>query len=102
MKARRILSLDGGGIRGLVTCRWLTGAEDALLAAGKPGLMKSFDLYAGSSTGAIIASGLAIGLSPDAMAAMYRDNRHPIFPGMANRPWRSEERRVGNGGVSTC
>ena len=31
MKARRILSLDGGGIRGLVTCRWLKGAEDALL-----------------------------------------------------------------------
>lgn len=87
MKARRILSLDGGGIRGLVTCRWLAGAEDALLAAGKPGLMKSFDLYAGSSTGAIVASGLAIGLSPDTIAAMYRDNRHAIFPGMASRLW---------------
>jgi patatin-like phospholipase/acyl hydrolase len=87
MKARRILSLDGGGIRGLVTCRWLAGVEDVLLAAGKPGLMKSFDLYAGSSTGAIVASALAIGLSPAAIADMYRDHRDTIFPGIANRLW---------------
>ena len=39
MKARRILSMDGGGIRGLVTCRWLVGVEDALQDAGKPGLL---------------------------------------------------------------
>ena len=65
MKAKRILSLDGGGIRGLVTCRWLAGAEDALLAAGKPGLMKSFDLYAGSSTGAIVATYGMLSTMPD-------------------------------------
>src|SRR5690606_7224398 len=87
MQAKRILSLDDGGIRGLVTCRWLKGAEDALLAAGQPGLMKSIDLYAGGSTGAIVASGLAIGLSPDIIAQMYREHRHPLFPGMANRLW---------------
>ena len=44
MEARRILSLDGGGIRGLVTCRWLAGVEDALRDAGKPGLLSNFDL----------------------------------------------------------
>src|SRR5690606_21367482 len=97
MKAKRILSLDGGGIRGLVTCRWLKGAEDALLAAGKPGLMKSFDLYAGSSTGAIVASGLAIGLSPDTIAQMYREHRHTIFPGMANRLWSRATRLFSDG-----
>ena len=97
MKARRILSLDGGGIRGLVTCRWLAGAEDALLAAGKPGLMGSFDLYAGSSTGAIVASGLAIGLSPEAIAEMYREHRHTIFPGMANRLWSRATRLFSDG-----
>lgn len=87
MKMRRILSLDGGGIRGLVSCLWLTGVEDALSRAGKPGLLKRFDLLAGSSTGAIVAAGLAIGLAPAELAALYRDHRHSIFPGMAERLW---------------
>ncbi len=87
MKMRRILSLDGGGIRGLVSCLWLAGVEDALHKAGKPGLLKHFDLLAGSSTGAIIACGLAVGLSPSAIADLYREQRHVIFPGIAERLW---------------
>lgn len=87
MKARRILSMDGGGIRGLVTCRWLAGVEDVLRDAGKPGLLAGFDLLAGSSTGAIIACGLGIGLSPTDMAALYREHAPTIFPGIANRLW---------------
>ncbi len=87
MQARRILSLDGGGIRGLVSCIWLGGVEDALAGAGKPGLLKSFDLVSGSSTGAIIACGLGIGLAPDTMREIYRAQRHEIFPGMAERLW---------------
>ncbi|RDZ28289.1 patatin-like phospholipase family protein [Lysobacter silvisoli] len=87
MKMRRILSLDGGGIRGLVSCLWLDGVEHALQRAGKPDLRGSFDLVAGSSTGAIVAAGLAVGLAPAAMADLYRDHRHAIFPGMAQRLW---------------
>lgn len=87
MQARRILSLDGGGIRGLVSCIWLAGVQDALADAGKPGLLKSFDLVAGSSTGAIIACGLGIGLSPETMHDLYREQRHVIFPGMPERLW---------------
>lgn len=87
MKARRILSLDGGGIRGLVSCRWLAGVESALAKAGKPGLHSSFDLIAGSSTGAVIACGLGAGLSPEAMVELYRTQRHQIFPGIAGRLW---------------
>lgn len=87
MKMRRILSLDGGGIRGLVSCLWLAGVEDALQKAGKPGLLKHFDLLAGSSTGAMIACGLAAGLSPSAIADLYREQRHVIFPGIAGRLW---------------
>lgn len=87
MKMRRILSLDGGGIRGLVSCVWLGGVEDALARAGKPGLLKNFDLLAGSSTGALVACGLALGMSPGQLADLYRDQRHTIFPGMAGRLW---------------
>ena len=99
MDARRILSLDGGGIRGLITCEWLAGVEGALAAAGKPGLLGSFDLLAGSSTGAIIACGLAIGLSPRDLAALYREHAHTIFPGIANRLW-SRAGRLFSQGVS--
>jgi hypothetical protein len=51
MKLRRILSLDGGGIRGLLTSRWLAGVDAALAAAGKPTIPQSFDLLAGSPSG---------------------------------------------------
>ncbi|MGY0556746.1 patatin-like phospholipase family protein [Lysobacter sp. A421] len=87
MQAKRILSFDGGGIRGLVSCTWLGGVEDTLARAGKPGLLDSFDLVAGSSTGALVACGLGIGLSPDTMAEVYRAQRDEIFPGMADRLW---------------
>jgi patatin-like phospholipase/acyl hydrolase len=99
MKMRRILSLDGGGIRGLVSCLWLAGVEDALTRTGKPGVLKSFDLLAGSSTGAIVACGLAIGLPPQQLAELYREQRHEIFPGMAGRLW-SRAGRLFTQGVS--
>ncbi|MDI9240209.1 CBASS cGAMP-activated phospholipase [Lysobacter sp. LF1] len=99
MKMRRILSLDGGGIRGLVSCLWLEGVEDALAQGGKPGLLKQFDLLAGSSTGAIVACGLAMGLPPTQLAELYRSNRHLIFPGMADRLW-SRATRLFTQGVS--
>jgi patatin-like phospholipase/acyl hydrolase len=97
MKMRRILSLDGGGIRGLVTSRWMQGVEVALATGGKPGLLRSFDLLAGSSTGALIACGLATGRSPETLAELYREHRHTIFPGMVNRLWSRAGRLVSAG-----
>ncbi|MEG3192588.1 patatin-like phospholipase family protein [Lysobacter sp. D1-1-M9] len=97
MEMRRILSLDGGGIRGLVSCLWLAGVEDALLKAGKPGVLKSFDLLAGSSTGAVIACGMGIGLSPTQLADLYRAQRHTIFPGIAERLWSRAGRVLAHG-----
>lgn len=87
MKMQRILSLDGGGIRGLVSCLWLAGVEDALTKAGKPGVLKSFELLAGSSSGALVACGLAIGLTPAQLADLHREQRHMIFPDLADRLW---------------
>jgi patatin-like phospholipase/acyl hydrolase len=98
MKAKRILSIDGGGIRGLISCRWLQGVEDALRQAGKPGgLLQHFDLLAGSSTGALVASALAVGMAPAKIAQFYRAQGKAIFPGMAGRLWSRAERLFSQG-----
>ncbi|HEY4581553.1 MAG TPA: patatin-like phospholipase family protein [Lysobacter sp.] len=97
MDLRRILSLDGGGIRGIVTCRWLAAVDAALAAAGKPAIPASFDLLAGSSTGGLIACGLALGHPPDLLAGLYRTRRHEIFPGMARRLWSRATRLLADG-----
>ena len=55
-----ILSIDGGGIRGLIPALVLVELEKRLRAAGKSEpLYRYFDLIAGTSTGGIIAAGLA-------------------------------------------
>jgi len=55
----RILSLDGGGIRGVLTLMLLRRIE-----ANRPGFLSSVDLFAGTSVGGILALALALGLSP--------------------------------------
>ena len=70
----RILTFDGGGIRGLVTLGVLKRLEAQI-----PNLIAGADLLAGTSTGGIIALGLAAGKSVDEMIALYRDNGKEIF-----------------------
>src|SRR5206468_8549742 len=74
---RRILALDGGGIRGLITLGVLARMEDLLAEATKSGpefrLCDYFDLVGGTSTGAIIAAGLARGMSVAELARLYRE-----------------------------
>jgi patatin-like phospholipase/acyl hydrolase len=70
----RILTLDGGGIRGLVTLALLKKLE-----ARVPSLIRDADLLAGTSTGGIIALGLAAGMSVDDLISLYRDQGKLIF-----------------------
>ena len=72
--AYRILSLDGGGIRGVFTTELLSRLE-----AAAPFLAK-VDLFAGTSTGGIIALGLAAGLTPDELTDLYLAVGPEIFP----------------------
>jgi len=68
MAVKRILSLDGGGIRGAATAQFLKKLDAAL----PDSLYDTFDLFAGTSTGGIIAG--AIGLlekSGDALPDLY-------------------------------
>ncbi|MGE0626924.1 MAG: patatin-like phospholipase family protein [Hyphomicrobiaceae bacterium] len=74
---KRILSLDGGGVRGLITLGILDNIE-RLLAARSPDpdafrLSDYFDLIAGTSTGSIIATGLALGWKVERIKKLYED-----------------------------
>ncbi len=68
-RPRKLLALDGGGIRGLVSLGILEAIERMV---GKP-LGDYFDYIAGTSTGAIVAAGLARGKSVAEMRQFYRD-----------------------------
>jgi uncharacterized protein len=71
-----ILSLSGGGIRGLFQAVYLRDVERRL---GRP-LRECFDLIAGTSTGAIIAVGVALGIPLRDIVELFRDRGHEIFP----------------------
>ncbi|HTE30987.1 MAG TPA: patatin-like phospholipase family protein [Chryseolinea sp.] len=86
---KRILSLDGGGIRGAMTLGFLEKMEEILAAkhAEKKVMPKEefrlhhyFDLIGGTSTGSIIAALLAIGgHKVSEIKEMYRDLGKKIF-----------------------
>lgn len=74
MAKYRILSLDGGGIRGLLTLVLMQRLE-----AAAPGWLEQTDLIAGTSTGGIIAIGLAAGLNTAALRLLYQEHCHEVF-----------------------
>ncbi|MEO0972541.1 MAG: patatin-like phospholipase family protein [Pseudomonadota bacterium] len=77
---KRILSLDGGGIRGLMTLQVLRRVEALVEEAfGHKRLCDHFDLIGGTSTGAIIAAALATGHRVDDVEAMYDTLGTEIF-----------------------
>lgn len=71
-----ILSIDGGGLRGIVPCLIL---EQIAQIAGKP-IQEIFHLAAGTSTGGLIACGLAIGKTPTDLKNIYVNDGKTIFP----------------------
>ena len=79
---KRILALDGGGIRGAVTLGYLDKIQDILRKRyDNPNLVLSdyFDLIGGTSTGAIIAGGLAIGMDVKEIKELYLKLGDKIF-----------------------
>ena len=80
---KRILALDGGGIRGALSLGYLQRIEDILRKQHgddpKFRLSDYFDLVGGTSTGSIIASCLAIGMSVKEIKDMYMELGDRIF-----------------------
>jgi hypothetical protein len=80
---KRILALDGGGIRGILSLGILKSLEDRLRTrhGGDPAfrLAHYFDLVAGTSTGAIIAAALAQGMAVDEIREHYLELGTKVF-----------------------
>jgi hypothetical protein len=93
---RRILALDGGGVRGIFTLQILARIEGILREdAGRPDLRLAdvFDLVAGTSTGAIIATCLSWGMTVEEIERMYVAFGPLMFhPEPWYRQWRSRYR----------
>jgi patatin-like phospholipase/acyl hydrolase len=78
----RLLALDGGGIRGLITLEVLVRLEELLAQALDDEsfrLSKFFDYIGGTSTGAIIATGLARGMSATELLGFYKEFGNEVF-----------------------
>src|SRR4051812_3960744 len=80
---RKLLALDGGGIRGVMTLEVLARIESELQSAlGRDDgfvLADYFDYVAGTSTGAIIATCLSLGMRVDKIREFYIDSGPAMF-----------------------
>ncbi len=77
---RKILALDGGGIRGVLTLEILAEMERQIASAtGITRLGDYFDYIGGTSTGSIIAAGLAVGMSAAELLKFYDDFGAQMF-----------------------
>lgn len=78
---RIVLSLPGGGIRGLLTASYLRHVEARLEVP----LSDRVDMIAGTSTGGILAVGLGLGVPAVELVRLYRERGPDIF--RAPRVW---------------
>ncbi len=81
-----LLSIDGGGIRGIIPICMLMKLEEA---TGKPA-RDTFDFVAGTSTGAIIAASIAAGIPAAKMLDLYFKRAEEVFP----QKWWNLPRRI--------
>lgn len=80
---RRVLCIDGGGIKGVFPASFLSTIEESI---GRP-VADYFDLIVGTSTGGIIALGLGLGLSANDLLNFYQERGPAIFNGNGKAGW---------------
>ena len=80
---KRLLALDGGGVRGVLTLQYLKRIEKILRerTGNDPHfrLCQYFDLIGGTSTGSIIATGLALGWTVEKLETLYHELSEQVF-----------------------
>ena len=74
----KILSIDGGGIRGIYAAELLRNCEDVF---GAP-IASYFDMVSGTSTGGIIALALGLQIPTADIVAFYKNDGRRIFPAL--------------------
>ena len=74
---KKVLAIDGGGIKGVFPAAFLASVEESV---GQP-IGEHFDLIVGTSTGGIIAIGLGMGLSAKEILGFYEEHGPNIFKG---------------------
>ena len=72
---RRILAIDGGGVRGIIPAVALAELERV---TGTP-VREQFDFVAGTSTGALIVAAVAVGIPAQRIVEMYTDRAPQLF-----------------------
>ena len=83
VKPYRVLSLDGGGMRGIYTGAFLARLTDQfgrIRGESALDLGRGFDLITGTSTGAIVGCALAVGRPMSEIVDLYREHGPKIFP----------------------
>jgi predicted acylesterase/phospholipase RssA len=80
----RILSIDGGGICGILPAAFLAQVERRFLD-GRP-ITGYFDMIAGTSTGGIIALALGVGMSAAAIRDVYLERFDFSSPRLVSAP----------------
>ena len=80
---KRILTIDGGGIKGVFPASFLAAVEKSI----EGNITDYFDLIVGTSTGGIIALGLGLGLSAEEMLTFYEKYGPTIFKGNRGLRW---------------
>ncbi|HYM53683.1 MAG TPA: patatin-like phospholipase family protein [Candidatus Dormibacteraeota bacterium] len=72
---RRILSIDGGGVRGVIPAVTLAALEKETGGLARD----QFDFVAGTSTGALIAAAVAVGIPAQTLVELYVDRAPKLF-----------------------
>ncbi|HET7646911.1 MAG TPA: patatin-like phospholipase family protein [Candidatus Limnocylindria bacterium] len=74
-RRRRILTIDGGGIRGVIPAALLASMERATGRATR----ETFDFVAGTSTGAVLTAGIVAGIPAERLVSLYVDRAAEVF-----------------------
>jgi hypothetical protein len=75
VRPRRILAIDGGGVRGIIPATVLASLERSTGTLARD----QIDLVAGTSTGAVIAGAVAAGIPAERLVSLYRRRGPELF-----------------------